>query len=183
MFEEGAAIGYTLGAIGDESTDLGSTYLYTLEGAGEYNYLSEANITHVEFAEREYLKLFKPDVYDSRLTDDIWNSITVQGNGFIKFPVYKDCQYIVNANGFKIVIGGFVFSSDGNLPVSSNDVTIYSPGDVNGDGAVNTADIVETVNYILTPTNAFNKTAADLDNDRNVTESDVILIVKKILGE
>jgi hypothetical protein len=55
VFEEGEAIGYTFAAIGNKDP-LPEVYEFTLAGAGEYNWLKEAGITSVEFAEQEYLK-------------------------------------------------------------------------------------------------------------------------------
>ena len=133
VFEEGEAIGYTFAAIGDAACDLGAVYQFTLQGAGEYNYLSEAGLTGVEWAEREYLKAAKPDVYASRLTVDAEGKETWSGDdlkkggiGVIKFAVFEGCKYIVNANGSKITAGGFYFDTTGAATIAAGDVTILS---------------------------------------------------------
>ena len=56
-------------------------------------------------------------------------------------------------------------------------------GDVNSDGKVNAADIVEVVNYKLnTPSDNFNFKAADVNMDGEVDEGDVEEIVKIIMA-
>jgi len=134
VFEEGAAIGYTFAAMGGENSDLGAVYQYTLQGGGEYNYLSDANITLVETAEREYLKAAKPSIYAARLTinsegNETWygEDLKKKGAGVIVFPVFKDCRYAVNANGSKLISAGFAFNTEDNLTIKSGDVTIYKP--------------------------------------------------------
>ena len=129
VFEEGEAIGYTYAAIGDAETDLGAVYQYTLEGAGEFNYLKDAGLTKVEWAEQEYLKSIGK--YDTHVTtnDDGttgWANIAKGGIGVIKFAVYEGCKYIVNANGSKITAGGFYFDTTGDATVVAGDVTILS---------------------------------------------------------
>ena len=139
VFEEGEAIGYTFAAIGDAACDLGAVYQFTLQGAGEYNYLTEAGLTGVEWAEREYLKAAKPDVYASRLSVDAEGKETWSGDdlkkggiGVIKFAVYEGCKYIVNANGSKITAGGFFFDTTGDAAVVAGDVTILEGEGGNG---------------------------------------------------
>ncbi len=126
VFEEGTAIGYTFAAIGDASTDLGAVYQFTLKGEGELNELKNP----VEWAEQEFLKATDPDKYAAHWTNDgekdTWTKIAKGGIGVIAFPVYKDCKYIVNANGSKITAGGFVFSTEDNVAIVSDDVTIYT---------------------------------------------------------
>ena len=129
VFEEGEAIGYTFAAIGNKDP-LPEVYQYTLEGAGEFNWLKDAGITSVEFAEQEYLKATDKAAYDARWAaqDDgttKWTNISAGGIGVIKFPVFADCKYVVNASGSKITAGGFVFSTEDNVTIKSGDVTIY----------------------------------------------------------
>lgn len=50
-------------------------------------------------------------------------------------------------------------------------------GDVNGDGSVNEADLQLVVNYIMNPSEGFNKDAADMNGDGKVNAADVVLIV------
>lgn len=133
VFENGKAISHTFAAIGDAATDLGAVYQYTLP----YEIENGQKVVQrpIEWAEREYLKSAKPDVYASRLTTDadgteIWNGddLKKSGSGVIKFPVYSGRKYIVNANGSKITTIGFAFSTDDNLTIKDGDVVIYRAG-------------------------------------------------------
>lgn len=133
VFENGKAISYTFAAIGDASTDLGEVYQFTLP----YEMENGQNVVKrpIEWAEREYLKSTKPDVYASRLTTDIegneqWagNDLRKNGHSVIKFPVFAGRKYIVNANGSKITAAGFAFSTDDNLTIKDGDVIIYGAG-------------------------------------------------------
>ena len=134
VFEEGSAVGYTFAAYGNKDP-LPEVYQFTIEGGGEYNYLSETDRTKIEFAEQEWLKVNNPEFYEANwaVQDDgtsKWTNVSANGLGVIKFAVAKDCKYIVNANGSKITAGGFVFSKEDNVLIQSGDVVIYK-----GEGA------------------------------------------------
>ena len=134
VFEEGSAIGYTFAAFGNKEP-LPEVYQFTIEGGGEYNYLSETDRTKIDFAEQEWLKVNNPEFYEANWAaqDDgttKWTNVSASGIGVIKFAVAKDCKYIVNANGSKITAGGFVFSKEDNVLIQSGDVVIYK-----GEGA------------------------------------------------
>ena len=74
---------------------------------------------------------WKEETADDGTTKQTWDpAIKINGLGVIKFPVYKDCKYIVNANGSKITAAGFVFSTEDNILVQSGEVVIYK-----GEGA------------------------------------------------
>ena len=134
VFEEGMALGYTFAAKGDANSDLGAVYQYTLQGDDDFNWLPNAGFTNIESAEREYLKAAKPSIYAARFTTDkngmeTWynDDLKKMGVGVIKFQVVKDCRYVVNANGSKLIAGGFAFSKEDNLTIKNGDVTIYEP--------------------------------------------------------
>ena len=134
VFEEGSAIGYTFAAFGNKEP-LPEVYQFTIEGGGEYNYISETDRTKIEFAEQEWLKVNNPEFYEANWAaqDDgttKWTNVSANGLGVIKFAVAKDCKYIVNANGSKITAGGFVFSKEDNVLIQSGEVVIYK-----GEGA------------------------------------------------
>ena len=134
VFEEGSAIGYTFAAFGNKEP-LPEVYQFTIEGGGEYNYISETDRTKIDFAEQEWLKVNNPEFYEANWVaqDDgttKWTNVSAGGLGVIKFAVAKDCKYIVNANGSKITAGGFVFSKEDNVLIQSGDVVIYK-----GEGA------------------------------------------------
>ena len=136
VFEEGTAISYTFAAIGDASTELGAVYEFTLP----YEVVNEqfAVQNPIEWAEQEFLKATNPDAYaahwkeetaDDGTVKKTWDpAIKINGLGVIKFPVYKDCKYIVNANGSKITAAGFAFSTEDNLTIMSEDVVIMGAG-------------------------------------------------------
>ncbi len=138
VFEEGTAISYTFAAIGDASSLLGGVYSFTLPYEVENEQFVVKN--PVEWAEQEFLKSTNPDAYaanwkeetaDDGTTKKTWDpAIKISGLGVIKFPVYKDCKYIVNANGSKITAAGFAFSTEDNVLIQSDDVVIYK-----GEGA------------------------------------------------
>ncbi len=133
VFEEGTPISYTYAAIGDEASLLGGVYSYTLpyEVENEQFVVKES----VGWAEQEYLKVANPDAYaanwkeetaDDGTTKKTWDpAIKINGLGVLKFPVYKDCKYLVNANGSKITAIGFAFSTEDNVLIQSGDVVIY----------------------------------------------------------
>jgi len=148
VFEEGTAISYTYSAIGDAASLLGDVYSFTLPYEVENEQFVVKN--SVEWAEQEYLKVANPDAYaanwkeetaDDGTTKKTWDpAIKINGLGVIKFPVYKDCKYIVNANGSKITAAGFVFSTEDNVLIQSGDVVIYK-----GEGAAEPVQKVYSV--------------------------------------
>ena len=148
VFEEGTAISYTYAAIGDASTLLGDVYSYTLPYEVENEQFVVKN--SVEWAEQEYLKVANPDAYaanwkeetaDDGTTKKTWDpAIKVNGLGVIKFPVYKDCKYVVNANGSKITAIGFAFSTKDDVLIQSGDVVIFK-----GEGAAEPVQHVYSV--------------------------------------
>ena len=133
VFENGKAISYTFAAAGDATTDLGAVYQFTIP----YEMENGQNVVKrpIEWAEREYLKSAKLDIYASRLTTDAegneqWagDDLKKSGSGVIIFPVFTGRKYIVNANGSKITTIGFAFSTDDNLTIKDGDVVIYRAG-------------------------------------------------------
>lgn len=68
----------------------------------------------------------------------------------------------------------------GVVLVSAQDV--IRKGDVNGDGVVNIADIVEVINHRLgKPSDRFNLRTADVNGDGNIDEKDIQRLVEPIL--
>lgn len=53
-------------------------------------------------------------------------------------------------------------------------------GDVNGDGEVNETDLQLIVNYIMNPSDDFNRDAADMNGDTKVNAADLVLLVNEI---
>ena len=63
-------------------------------------------------------------------------------------------------------------------------VVSYIPGDANGDGEVDVADVVAIVNYILEkPADNFNFKAADVNDDNEIDAADVVSVVNIILDK
>ena len=59
----------------------------------------------------------------------------------------------------------------------------FTPGDANGDGVVNAADIVEVVNYIMgSPSAVFDESAADMNGDGVINAADIVFIVNCIMS-
>ena len=148
VFEETTPISYTYAAIGDASTLLGDVYSYTLPYEVENEQFVVKN--SVEWAEQEYLKVANPDAYaanwkeetaEDGTTKKTWDpAIKVNGLGVIKFPVYKNCKYVVNANGSKITAIGFAFSTKDDVLIQSGDVVIFK-----GEGAAEPVQHVYSV--------------------------------------
>ena len=130
VFEEGEAIGYIFSAYWTKAkVPAGKgVYSYELKGAGEYNQLKEAGITSVDWPEAYVIKDYdKANTTDSKGYGD-------GGLGVIKFPVFKDCKYIVNANGSKMTASGFYFDTTGDATITVNDddktITILDAGKI-----------------------------------------------------
>lgn len=56
-------------------------------------------------------------------------------------------------------------------------LNLITKGDVNNDGDVDNVDLQLVVNYIMNPSEDFNKYAADMNGDGKVNATDVVLIV------
>lgn len=108
VFENGSPIGYDF-AMNTTNDFLGSIYRYTLAGEGEFNYVPEGDT--ILWAERY------ADGYADYVATNSLTQIGVNGMSYIKFPVFKDCSYIVNANGSKITCSGFYFDARGTASV------------------------------------------------------------------
>ena len=135
VFEEGVAISYTFTAIGSADSDLGAVYSYTLPYVVENEQFVVKE--SVGWAEQEYLKVAAPDKYAARWSKndegaDVWDPIKINGLGVIKFPVYKDCKYIVNANGSKITAAGFAFSPTDGFSITADGVELNAGGNSQG---------------------------------------------------
>ncbi len=127
VFENDDAIGYIYSAIGDASTALGAQYGYELKGGGEYNYLKDAGIEKVNWPEQIFLNWNGVDE---------WTNIAKGGPGVIKFPVFADCKYYINANGSKMTAVGFYFDTTGDATVTAQNgeetITLLQNGKLPG---------------------------------------------------
>lgn len=74
--------------------------------------------------------------------------------------------------------------ADVSFVVTVEDERDHIPGDANDDGAVNAADIVEIVNYIMdNPSERFVYELADMNGDGYVNAGDIVSIVNAIMYE
>lgn len=108
IFENGSAIGYDF-AMNTANDFLGSVYKYTLAGEGEFNYIPAGDTI---FWAETYATGYKDYIATNALTQ-----IGASGMSYIKFPVFKDCSYIVNACGSKMTCAGFYFDAAGTAGV------------------------------------------------------------------
>ena len=73
-------------------------------------------------------------------------------------------------------------SVTGNIVCAVDVKTSPDMGDVNGDGTLNIADVVETVSYIMgTPSDLFMEKVADMNGDGNVSVLDIVAIIALIM--
>ena len=99
VFEEGTCVGYRL--VMQTSDPVLEQLDFTIEGVGEYNEVVE--------------EIKWPETYSPNYAGV---DIKANGMGVIKFPVFANCKYLVNAVGSKISFGGYYFDTDGNTEVS-----------------------------------------------------------------
>ena len=83
---------------------------------------------------------------------------------------------------------GYAFSGWSEIPetMPCHDVEVngrfYMPGDANGDGVVNIADIVEIVNFINNkPSDNFDELAANVTSDDKINDDDIAAILNIIM--
>ena len=76
----------------------------------------------------------------------------------------------------------FLFLFTHFIHADAQSVNTVTKGDVNNDGLVNVADIVECVNHMVRGTPLFDMNAADINSDGIINETDIEEIVKIIMG-
>ena len=122
-------------------------------------------------------------------------------NGHYKFENVPVGDYIIipNVDGFKAAESApmEVQVTQANQTITNTDCTLIEaheseifhestilPGDANGDGVVDVADVVAVVNKILgKESNNFNEEAANVNGDNAIDVADVVGIVNIILGK
>ncbi len=114
VFEESTAIGYTLAAADQEEKSVTDDAFYTItiendtedaDGIGSVTTANKYYNAGILWPE----KILAGWDYTSD-TSVTWTAIGGSGMGYITFPVFADCQYIVNANGSKFTACGFYYS-------------------------------------------------------------------------
>ena len=78
---------------------------------------------------------------------------------------------------------GFVDSKGAASQLVVQTFKFLVKGDANGDGMVNTVDLVATANYIMeNPSADFNVSAADVNEDSQITVADLVMMLNIIVG-
>jgi hypothetical protein len=137
VFENGSAMGYDF-AMNTANTFLGSVFKWTLAGEGEFNYIPAGDT--IQWPEKYVTG------YADYLATNAVTQIGVSGMGYIKFPVFKDCSYIVNACGSKITCSGFYFSKTGTEKVELIGATNLT---IDEGSIVVPADTTATVTFVV----------------------------------
>ena len=120
------------------------------------------------------------DVADPEQGNLVFLTVYGEGSTPLVFKVYTGGQIYVVDQGLNFESNGTVGMDDPYVITLQNPVL---PGDANGDGTVDAADPVAVANYIIgQPPATFVKTAADVNNDGNVTISDAVCIVSMLLN-
>ncbi len=96
--EEGTLIGYDF-AMHCPDQPWGTILSYTMKGHGEFNQITIADSLQIKWPEKIVLGADAADVKKG-------------GVAVIRFAVFKDCKYTVNACGSKITCAGFIFSDE-----------------------------------------------------------------------
>ena len=134
VFEEGTAIGYEASMY---TADTMGIITVTLPGDGtEINAVPEGTT----IAKIEVLAGAAEDSYKK------------SGVGVIKFPVYKECKYLVGAAGSKMTAGAFYFSTNANeeIVLKGADVADTKLFAVSGlQKAMNNASVVSSRYFLL----------------------------------
>ena len=122
-------------------------------------------------------------------------------SGHYKFENVPVGDYVVipNVDGFKAAESSPLEAqiTQANQTITNTDCTLIEaheseifhestilPGDANGDGVVDVADVVAVVNKILgKESNNFNEEAANVNGDEGIDVADVVGIVNIILGK
>lgn len=147
VFENGSAMGYDF-AMNTTNDLLSPIFKWTLAGEGEYNYIPAGDT--IDWPEKYVTG------YADWLTANATDKIGAGGMGYIKFPVFKDCSYIVNANGSKITCSGFYFSATGKEKVELIGATNLT---IDEGSSVEPVDTTATVTF--TVDDSANKTGTD----------------------
>lgn len=154
VFENGTAMGYDF-AMNTTNDLLGSIYRWTLAGEGEYNYIPAGDT--IQWPEKYVTG------YADYLAANTLTQIGAGGMGYIKFPVFKDCSYIVNANGSKITCSGFYFSATGKEKVE----LIGATNLIIDEGSTTPVDTTATVTFIVDDSNLKTATGFSLKGSWN----------------
>jgi hypothetical protein len=165
----------TLQVIGRDVKCEGSTVTYTM------NVQNVGSTTNYR-AIRVYLYLEEDGVRTSLASQ--WSPKVVIEPGETK-PVTVTFEGLEEGKSYYLTLKYYKSFSENTLKSLGYDrftFTTVKPGDANGDGVVDVADVVAIVNYILEkPSDNFDFKAADVNGDGNVDVGDVVAVVNIIL--
>lgn len=160
------------------------SYKYGPTGVTATAYYDKEELSLVSFEPAPgYLLVGKGD----RFTFANANPITE--NTVIGYATFKAADAAANFDASKVsfAMDGVAYDVDSNPTMARfNDAEVTHtaiPGDSNSDGIVDVRDAVLVLQYLAGNTNLTEKqlTAADMNLDRNVTISDVVMIMKKCM--
>lgn len=168
----------------------GTTHSLPLSGVKE---TTKALLTNGEKSETTYVvptmnysvDAGKTVAMETGLPDDYLIESAYAGKGAIEIDG-NTMKYTAPAEAVSDVIN-FTYYQGGTLKGFSRyyvnkDMTSIIPGDANGDGKVDVADIVEMVNAMKgMPSGNYNKAAADMDGNGEVDEADIEAVTKIIM--
>ena len=117
-------------------------------------------------------------------------------NDFLHFDIYRNNEFLLSTTKSDIVDDALEFSTLYNYTVKSVDInlnesdvsnnlqiTTTGKGDVNYDGNINVADVIEIVSHIIDQSllteNQYN--SADMNNDDKINIADIVFIIDIIL--
>ena len=144
-------------------------------------WLNSGQIENVVFCVNNVFNIW----LSTSLSGKMWLYIPTayQKEGFQVFQPYGDYKFtaadIRNMNVFGTVQWRVELDKEGFVVLYD----FLARYDVNGDGSVNAADIVEIVNYIMGhPSEKFNADAADPICDGAINAADIVMLVNVIMG-
>ena len=123
--------------------------------------------------------------------DGVWYNTTLNGNNAVMGNTGTANQeelmwgLMVPSDGDGLWWGytdNMLYFTDGTKFVIPTTPPPFTVGDVNGDGAVNIADVTALIDYLLDSGGSINVDAADVNGDGVVNIADVTALIDKLLG-
>lgn len=126
---------------------------------------------------------------DKKITGDVSGTWGITaGTSYVNFVIsskaYRGIMVLqtLEPKDTKAIAFTGLYAKTGETLWAYKEVAANVKGDVNGDGSVTAADIVETTKYLMGMASAsFNKTNADVNGDGSITIADITAMAKLIL--
>ena len=126
---------------------------------------------------------------DKKITGDVTGTWSVTaGTSYVNFVIsskaYRGVMILqtLEPKDTKAIAFTGLYAKTGETLWAYKEVAANVKGDVNGDGSVTAADIVETSKYLMgKASSGFNKTNADVNGDGSITIADIIAMAKLLL--